>query len=105
MQINKVQGDQKPFEPKSVDVRDCLVDDLINAERITGKSTGFEFLAAVAASACVFDGQKVPPEDVKRLRSADFLDLSDALGLNGQVATSPDMSSILSGKESGEKKE
>jgi len=104
MKINKVEGALKPFVPKSVDVRQPLVDDLVTAEVMSGKTQGYEFLASVVSRCCVFDGQAVPPEDVRNLRMSDFLSLTDALGLNGP-ATSPSESSTSSEKESGEKSE
>jgi hypothetical protein len=99
MKITKVESTQKPFAPENVEVRDSLVEDLVNAEQITGKSNGFAFLAAVASAACIFDGQKVPPEEVRRMRTKDFLELSGELGLS-DIPTSPDTSSTLSEKGS-----
>lgn len=101
MNVRKVAPQKEPFRPQSVDVTVPVVEDLINAERITGKSSGFEFLAAVVASACIFDEERRPVEDVRRMEMSDFLTLTDECGLNGQ-AISPDTSSTSSGKGSGE---
>ena len=76
------------FRPQDVQIREPLVEDLINAERVSGKSSGFEFLAAVAASVCIFDGAAQPVEEVQKLSAADFLELSVALGIS-DTPTSP----------------
>jgi hypothetical protein len=103
MKVTKVE--QKGiFRPQDVQVREPLVDDLINAERISGKSSGFEFLAAVAAAVCVFDGAAQPAEEVQRLTAKDFLELSDALDIS-DAPISPNGSSISSEKEGSEKEE
>lgn len=104
MKIKKVKGDKKPLVVKEVEIRESLVEDLIAAERISGKTQGFEFLAAVLSQVGMFDGQAQPPEELKRLPTKDFLELAGELGLT-DTATSPDTSSISSGKESGAKKE
>lgn len=97
MKVTKTESNF--FKPDNVEMRDALVEDLIAAERTTGKIQGFEFLSAVVSQVCVFDGQKLPPEEVKRLSVTDFLELSESLGiLDAQTLQSE--SSILSGKES-----
>ena len=100
MNVTKVTT-KPPFKPENVDVRAVLVEDLINAEQATGKSQGYAFLCGVISQAAVFDGQAQPPEEVRRLSMADFLTLTDELGLNGQ-AISRDTSSTSSEKEKGE---
>jgi hypothetical protein len=104
MKINKVEGALKPFIPQIVDMREPLVDDLVTAEVMSGKNQGYEFLSSVISRCCTFDGQTVPPEDVKRLRMIDFLGLTDALGLNGRETSQSGSFTSLE-KESGEKKE
>jgi len=81
MKVTKIEQ-QGVFSPQDVEVREPLVEDLINAERISGKSSGFEFLAAVAASVCIFDGVAQPAEEVQKLAAKDFLSLSEGLGLS-----------------------
>lgn len=102
MKVTKVES--KSFKPEAVEIREPLVDDLIAAERISGKSQGFEFLSAVASQVCTFDGVKQPPEEVRRLSSKDFLSLADELDI-ADVQTLPSAPSTLSEKESGEKNE
>ncbi len=101
MKINKVEGAVKPLVVNEVEVREAMVKDLIQAERISGKAQAYEFLSGVISQCCKFDGQAQPPEEVQRLGMTDFLELTEALGLNGQ-AISPDTSSTSSGKESSE---
>ncbi len=91
MKVTKVEK-ADVFSPEEVAVREALVEDLVNAERVTGKSSGFEFIAAVAASACMFDGAAQPVEVVMKMSADDFLSLSDALGLS-ESATSQSESS------------
>jgi hypothetical protein len=103
MKITKVEN-TNVFRPNSVDVRPPLVEDLINAERISGKIEGVEFTTALISQVTTFDGQAQPPEELRRLSSKDFLSLSAELDDLG-VETSQLASSILSGKEGGEKTE
>jgi len=96
MRITK--NDAAAFRPREVTLRTPLVEDMIAAERISGKNQGFEFLAALLSQCALFDGVPVPPEDVRRLSTADFLtiaaevDIADATG-------SPTGSSTSSGKD------
>lgn len=101
MKITKIEGAKKPFKPESVDAREARVKDLIEAERISGKSSGFEFLCGVVSRCCTFDGQAQPPEEVQEMGITDFLELTGVLELNGQEI-SPDTLSISSEKESSE---
>ncbi len=103
MKITKVEGNKKPLQVTEVEIRESLVEDLINAERISGKTQGFEFLAAVLSQVGTFDGQALPPEELKRLPLKDFLGLASELGLS-DTSTSPDTSSTSSEKENGAKK-
>lgn len=101
MNITKVEDANKTFKPKDVKVREAKVRDLIEAERVSGKSSGFEFLCGVVSQCCTFDNQAQPPEEVQLLSMTDFLELTDVLGLNG-TAISPATSSISSEKASSE---
>lgn len=103
MQIKRVPGAKASFEPKSVEVRECLAEDLIKAEVMTGRSSGFSWLAGVISQVATFDGQPQPPEEVQRLRTKDFLALTSELGLEDALQTSPSGSSTSSEKESGGK--
>lgn len=103
MNIKKVEGSIKPLEINEVDIRDALVEDLIQAERIAGKPQGFEFLLAVLSQVGTYDGQALPPEELRRLKGKDFLDLSEELGLMDAETLQTELST-LSGKESSGKK-
>lgn len=103
MEIKRVAGAKAPFEPKSVEVRESLVEDLVKAEVMTGRSSGFSWLAGVISQVATFDGQPQPPEEVQRLRTKDFLALTDELGLGDALPTSPSGSSTSSEKGSGGK--
>ncbi len=83
---------------ENVEIVEPTVEELIQAERISGKSTGFEFLAAVLSQTGTFDGKPRVPEDLKRLSSKDFLTLVGELGL-ADTETLPNGSSTSSGKE------
>ncbi len=98
MKITKVAGDKKPLSVEEVEIRESVVEDLVTAERITGKTQGFAFLAAVLSQVATFDGQRLPPEDLERLSTKDFLLLAGELGLS-DAATSPATSSTSSEKE------
>lgn len=87
MKITKVKGAEKPLQIKEVSMREPLVEDLIMAERIAGKVDGVEFTAALLSQIATFDGQPLPPEELRRLSSKDFLTLSGELDRLG-VATS-----------------
>lgn len=100
MKINRIAD--SAYKPESVDVREPKVKDLVYAEQISGATSGFKFLCAVVASCCKFDGETKVMEDIEALGMADFLTLTDELGLNGREI-SPGTSSISSGKEDGEK--
>ncbi|BDV42441.1 hypothetical protein GURASL_13640 [Geotalea uraniireducens] len=104
MKITKVEGSKKPLTVESVEIRESLVEDLIHAERISGKTQGFEFLAAVLSQIGTFDGQLLAPEELRRLPTKDFLELAGESGLT-DATTSPGTSSTSSEKESGEKSE
>lgn len=92
MKITKTEN--RAFRPADVTVREPLVEDMIAAERISGKTQGFEFLAALMSQTATFDGERVPIEDVRRLSSADFLsiaaelDIADATALPSESSTS-----------------
>lgn len=101
MKITKIENVIKPYRPENVEVRECVVADLILAERITGKVEGFEFMSAVASQVCKFDGQAQPPEEVRKMTTRDFSRLVSELGMT-DAAASPNTSSTSSEKENSE---
>lgn len=104
MKITRIAGKQKPLAVENVEMREPLVGDLISAERISGRTDGVAFTAALISQIATFDGANLPPEELESLSSSDFLALSAELDVLG-VATSLPESSISSEKESSEKKE
>ena len=95
---------QGTFNPEAVEIREPLVEDLIAAERITGKTEGYEFAVAVISQVATFDGRPVPPEEVRRLPKADFLSLLGELDIT-DAQTLPSEPSTSSGKENSAKSE
>lgn len=103
MKITKTEN-EAALKIEEVNLRKPIVADLIAAERISGKSQGFEFLAAVVSQVGKFDGKSLLPEDLQRMSGNDFLSLSTELDLVDQP-TLPKELSTLSGKEDSGKKE
>ncbi len=64
---------------KNIEIREALVEDLIVAERIAGSDTGINFALAVLSQVATFDGKKLPPEELRRLKVKDFLHLAEAM--------------------------
>jgi phage FluMu protein gp41 len=99
MKITKKPTDVLKVE--DVELAEPTVETLIAAERISGKSSGFEFLACVLSQVGSFDGQALPPEEVRKLSSKDFLSLAGELDL-ADTETLPTASSTSSEKGSFE---
>jgi len=88
MKLIKALAAKAPLKVEKVEYRDITVADLITAERITGKTEGWAFSAAVASQVATFDGQNLPPEEIERLAKNDFLVLLGALDMDAPE-TSP----------------
>lgn len=79
-----------------VKVRQPVAEDFIRAEKIAGKSTGFEFALALMSLVATFDGEKKVFEDLKQLSFDDFFLLSqkvmgdNLMGSENQLSTSQD---------------
>lgn len=67
------------LEITAVEVREPLMEDVVQAERIAGKTEGAEFQLALLSQVGTFDGQKLPPEDLRRLSMKDFLSITNEL--------------------------
>ena len=78
MQI-KVKKPENQLKPKEVEINEPLMDDVILAERVTGKTDGVDFQLALLSQVGTFDGQKLPMEDLRRLSMKDFLSISQEL--------------------------
>lgn len=76
MKIIKKQSDVLKFN--EVEVREAMVGDLIQAERVAGKPDGVAFVAALLSQVATFDGKKLPPEELHRLSAADMTALGNA---------------------------
>jgi len=98
MKISRSAAGAAVFRPNDVTVREPLVEDMIVAERISGKTQGFEFLAALMSQTATFDGVRVPIEDVRRLSSTDFLSIAAELDI-ADVTALPSELSTSSGKD------
>ena len=83
MKITKIAA-VKPFTFDKVEMTETCVEDFIQAERMAGRPDGYEFSLAVMSVSCKFDGVGQPPEELRKMRSSDFLELSTAI--NGAVA-------------------
>jgi len=70
------------------------VEDLVKTEKMSGGDRGFEFAVCLLSLIAEFDGQKLPPEEIKKLPASVFLEISRGfmeLGLTGlgeQLSTS-----------------
>lgn len=101
MKINRTDGAQKPLIVNSVDMREPLVQDLVAAERISGRVDGVSFSVALISQISKFDGEKLPPEELGRLSSKAFLALSAELDFLGVETLLPELSTSP-GKEDSE---
>lgn len=77
MRITVLRGDKSEFN--NVEIREPVMQDVINAERITGRTDGVEFQLALLSQCGTFDGRTLPPEDLRGLSMKDFLSISTEL--------------------------
>lgn len=77
MNIIKEESTHKKF--KEVTIRRPKVKDYITAERIAGNNEGIKYSVALMSQICVFDGNRLPPEEIEEMDGIDFLELSNAL--------------------------
>mgnify|MGYP000870775113 CR=1 FL=1 len=83
MKVTKTEGIKPSLKVKEVEIRQPLVDDLLKAERIAGKADGIAFMLALLSQVGTFDGKSLPPEELERLSSKDFLTATGELDLSG----------------------
>lgn len=76
MKIIKKESDFLKF--KEVEIREAMVGDLIQAERAAGKPDGIAFVAALLSQVALFDGKKLPAEELYRLSATDMTALGNA---------------------------
>ncbi|NJD38450.1 MAG: phage tail assembly protein [Geobacter sp.] len=103
MKVTKIESVKPSLKIEEVEIRQPLVDDLLKAERIAGKADGLAFMLALLSQVGTFDGKALPPEELERLSSKDFLTLSDEVDLRDVPATLPSGSSISPEKASSGK--
>ncbi len=78
MEIVVAKADKKKQFTK-IEIREALMSDVIQAERMTGKTDGMEFQLALLSQVGTFDGEKLPPEGLQGLSMKDFLSISTEL--------------------------
>lgn len=74
--VKKENKDQLKFD--EVEIREALTGDLIQAERIAGNADSVAFMAALLSQICVFDGKKIPAEEINKLSTEDLTALGNA---------------------------
>lgn len=77
MIIKELENKGKKFQ--EITIRKPKVKDFIKAERITGTTEGLEYAVALISQICLFDGKKIPPEEIEEMEGTDFLQLSGVL--------------------------
>lgn len=77
MKIIRKEAESLKF--KEVEVREATVGDLIQAERAAGKADGVVFMTALIAQVALFDGKKLPFEELNKLSVADLTELGNAV--------------------------
>ncbi len=90
-----VKKNENPLSFKEVEAREALVEDMINAHRISGETEGPAFNCALVASICTFDGKKVTAEDLAKMNSGDFLGLQLELTSQGALGSQELLSSLF----------
>jgi predicted peroxiredoxin len=90
----KITVKRKKANYKEIALNEPTVEDLVKAEKMSGGDRGFEFAVCLLSLIAEFDGQKLPPEEIKKLPASVFLEISRGfmeLGLTGlgeQLSTS-----------------
>ena len=85
---------KKSANYKEIVINEPTVEDMIKAEKMSDGDKGFEFAVCLLSLIAEFDGQKLPPEEIKKLPASVFLEVSRGfmeLGLTGlgeQLSTS-----------------
>jgi len=77
MKIIKDETEHKRY--KEVKIRRPKVGDYITAERIAGNQEGIKYSVALMSQICIFDGSRLPPEEIEAMDGMDFLELSNVL--------------------------
>lgn len=88
MKITKKKEEFPKYE--NVEVREVLVEDVIQAELVSEAKHGKKYEAALVAQIATFDGKKLTMEDIIKLPESFFFDIYDA-AMNGEVKKLVDM--------------
>ena len=87
MKIIKKESDFLQF--KEVEIREATVGDLIQAERTAGRADGIAFIAALLSQVALFDGKKLPAEELHRLSVAAMTELGNAAAPTMEAGAKP----------------
>lgn len=90
-----VKKSASPLKFKTVEAREALVEDMLNAQRASGSAEGIEFNAALVAEICTFDTKKLTVEDLRKMPATDFLELQTELMVQGVIGSEELLSSLL----------
>jgi len=61
---------------KEIVVNEPTVEDMVKAEKMSDGDRGFEFAVCLLSLIAEFDGQRLPPEEIKKLPASVFLEIS-----------------------------
>lgn len=74
----KVTKKEETFtEYKEIEVREPLVADVIEAQKVSGQTSGRKYEAALVAQCAKFDGEKLVMEDIMRIPERFFFEIYD----------------------------
>ena len=88
MQITKNKEVFPEYE--NIEVREPLVSDVIEAQRVAGTASGRAYEAALIAQVATFDGKTLVMEDVKKIPERFFFEIYDAV-MNGELTKLVDL--------------
>jgi len=91
MKIKVIKPETTSF--KEVVVTEPTVANFVQAERISGDAGNIELSLALVSQCCTFDGKKLPPEELQKLKIADFFELQKSLGLEELTKSASQLSS------------
>lgn len=78
MKIKKKEAQAPAYG--EVEIREPLVEDMLAAERIAGTDQGMRYAMAVLSQIAVFDGKRLPAEELQKISVKDFFGLARELG-------------------------
>lgn len=93
MKIDVKKAEGLKFE--NVEAREAEVQDMLNAQRASGKTEGIDYTIALFSEICLFDGKKLTVEDLRKLSMSDFLELQNGLMDGGIMGSTEQLSALL----------